>query len=52
MLSTLYKDERCGKLALYPFLEKVYMERILQKAEVSARAHAANEWVGFGAVGG
>lgn len=34
MLATLYKDERCSKLPLYPFLEKVYMERILQKAEV------------------
>ena len=36
MLATLYKDERCSKLPLYPFLGKVYLERILQKAEVSA----------------
>lgn len=34
MLATLYKDERCAKLALFPFLEKVYLERILQAAEV------------------
>ena len=30
------QDERCAKLPVYPFLEKVYMERILQKAEVGA----------------
>lgn len=34
MLATLYKDERCAKLPVFPFLEKVYMERMLQKAEV------------------
>lgn len=38
MLATLYKDERCAKLPLYPFLEKVYLERILQAAEVEAFA--------------
>ncbi|EFN55852.1 hypothetical protein CHLNCDRAFT_48784 [Chlorella variabilis] len=38
MLATLYKDERCAKLALYPFLEKVYLERILGTAEVEAFA--------------
>ena len=38
MLATLYKDERCAKMPLYPFLEKVFLERILQKAEVRARA--------------
>jgi hypothetical protein len=37
MLATLYKDERCARLALFPFLEKVYLERILQAAEVRAR---------------
>ena len=36
MLATLYKDERCAKLPLYAFLEKVFLERILQKAEVGA----------------
>ena len=36
MLATLYKDERCARLALFPFLEKVYLERILQAAEVRA----------------
>lgn len=34
LLATLCKDERCAKLPVYPFLEKVYMERILGKAEV------------------
>jgi len=34
VLATLHKDERCGKLALYPILQKVYMERILQPQEV------------------
>lgn len=29
MLATLYKDERTAKLDVFPFLEKVYMERIL-----------------------
>ncbi|KAI3437752.1 hypothetical protein D9Q98_000200 [Chlorella vulgaris] len=38
ILSTLYKDERCTKLMLYPFLEKVYLERILRAAEVEAFA--------------
>ena len=31
MLSTLYKDERSAKLPIFPFLEKVYLERILRK---------------------
>lgn len=38
MLATLYKDERCTKLAVFPFLEKVYLERILQAAEVESFA--------------
>lgn len=29
MLSTLYKDERTARQPLYPFLQKVYLERIL-----------------------
>ena len=42
MLATLYKDERCARLPPYPFLEKVFLERILQKGEVRAgRAHGA-----------
>lgn len=31
MLSQLYKDERSAKLPVFPFLEKVYLERILRK---------------------
>lgn len=38
MLSTLYKDERCTRLDVYPFLEKVYLERILRPQEVEAFA--------------
>lgn len=33
-LATLYKDERSSKLDIYPILEKMYMERVLRKAEV------------------
>mmetsp|Transcript_11246 Transcript_11246/g.13285 ORF Transcript_11246/g.13285 Transcript_11246/m.13285 type:complete len:397 (-) Transcript_11246:32-1222(-) len=35
-LATLYKDERCSHLEVYPILEKVYLERILQAPEVEA----------------
>lgn len=38
VLATLYKDERCAQLAIFPMLEKVYMERILRRAEVDAFA--------------
>jgi COP9 signalosome complex subunit 4 len=38
VLATLYKDERCARLPLYPFLEKVYLERILEPAEVESFA--------------
>eukprot|EP00271_Cylindrocystis_brebissonii_P006454 TRINITY_DN19246_c0_g1_i1.p1 TRINITY_DN19246_c0_g1~~TRINITY_DN19246_c0_g1_i1.p1 ORF type:complete len:415 (+),score=118.90 TRINITY_DN19246_c0_g1_i1:221-1465(+) len=38
MLATLYKDERCSKLKIYPILQKVYLERILGKAEVDSFA--------------
>jgi hypothetical protein len=31
MLATLYKDERSSRLDVYPFLEKVYLERILRR---------------------
>jgi len=34
VLATLYKDERCSKLKIYPILQKVYLERILRKPEV------------------
>ena len=36
VLAMLYKDERCSKLDLFPILQKVYMERILQPAEVAS----------------
>eukprot|EP00775_Hariotina_reticulata_P005247 gene5247-5482_t len=36
MLSQLYKDERSASLPVWPFLEKVYLERILRKEEVEA----------------
>ena len=35
MLANLYKDERCARLPVFPFLEKVYLERILRQQEVS-----------------
>eukprot|EP00252_Welwitschia_mirabilis_P006340 TRINITY_DN17193_c0_g2_i1.p1 TRINITY_DN17193_c0_g2~~TRINITY_DN17193_c0_g2_i1.p1 ORF type:complete len:402 (+),score=73.31 TRINITY_DN17193_c0_g2_i1:71-1276(+) len=38
MLATLYKDERCSKLKVYPILQKVYLERILRKPEIDAFA--------------
>lgn len=34
MLATLYKDERSAQLDVFPFLEKVYLERILRREEV------------------
>ncbi|XP_058081359.1 COP9 signalosome complex subunit 4-like [Magnolia sinica] len=38
VLATLYKDERCSKLKIYPILQKVYLERILHKPEIDAFA--------------
>ncbi|KXZ48200.1 hypothetical protein GPECTOR_29g107 [Gonium pectorale] len=39
MLAALYKDERSSRLGdLYPFLQKVYLERILDRSEVEAFA--------------
>ncbi|KAM2995111.1 hypothetical protein FF2_042112 [Malus domestica] len=38
VLATLYKDERCSKLKIYPILQKVYLERILRKPETEAFA--------------
>lgn len=32
MLATLYKDEATARLSVFPFLEKVFMERILKKS--------------------
>lgn len=33
MLASLYKDERSSRLDVFPFLEKVYLERILGRFE-------------------
>eukprot|EP01132_Coremiostelium_polycephalum_P002263 gene2263-2786_t len=35
MLATLYKDERSQQLDVYPMLEKMYLERVLRKSEVT-----------------
>lgn len=36
VLANLYKDERTRALPAFPFLEKVYLEHILRREEVSA----------------
>mmetsp|Transcript_38359 Transcript_38359/g.95192 ORF Transcript_38359/g.95192 Transcript_38359/m.95192 type:complete len:405 (-) Transcript_38359:261-1475(-) len=36
VLATLYKDDRCAALPIFPMMEKVYLERILRAAEVEA----------------
>ncbi|KAG2441204.1 hypothetical protein HYH02_010048 [Chlamydomonas schloesseri] len=38
MLAALYKDERSSRLEVFPFLQKVYLERILDRSEVEAFA--------------
>ncbi|KAF8024352.1 hypothetical protein BT93_F1516 [Corymbia citriodora subsp. variegata] len=38
VLATLYKDERCSTLKIYPILQKVYLEKILRKPEIDAFA--------------
>jgi len=43
MLATLYKDERCSRLDIFPTLEKMYLERILRKAEVQKFAEGLKE---------
>ncbi|XP_078435454.1 proteasome component (PCI) domain protein isoform X2 [Wolffia australiana] len=43
VLATLYKDERCSKLKIYPILQKVYLERILRKPEIDAFAQELKE---------
>eukprot|EP01113_Clastostelium_recurvatum_P013710 TRINITY_DN17328_c0_g1_i1.p1 TRINITY_DN17328_c0_g1~~TRINITY_DN17328_c0_g1_i1.p1 ORF type:complete len:419 (-),score=82.18 TRINITY_DN17328_c0_g1_i1:146-1375(-) len=35
MLATLYKDERSQRIDIYPVLEKMYLERVLRKAEIA-----------------
>ena len=34
VLAKLYKDERCARLPLFPFLQKVFLDRILTRGEV------------------
>lgn len=34
VLANLYKDERCARLPVFSFLERVYLERILRRQEV------------------
>ncbi len=34
VLANLYKDERSARLPVFPFLQKVYLERILRRDEV------------------
>ena len=41
VLANLYKDERAPRLPVFPFLQKVYLERILRRDEVRGAAHAA-----------
>ena len=38
VLATLYKDERTARLPVFPFLERVYLERVLRPEEVAAFA--------------
>ena len=40
VLANLYKDERCARLPVFSFLEKVYLERILRRQEVRLRLAA------------
>jgi len=43
VLATLYKDERSSKLSNFDILEKMYLERVLRKAEVQAFAKDLKE---------
>jgi len=43
MLATLYKDERSSKLDIFPTLEKMFLERVLRKAEVQKFAEGLKE---------
>jgi len=38
MLAKLYKDERCARLPIFAILEKMYLERVLQKDLVQSFA--------------
>ena len=42
VLANLYKDERTRALPVFPFLEKVYLERILRREEVLYTSRAAD----------
>lgn len=43
MLATLLRDARCAELELWPLLEKVHRERMLEPAEVAAFARGLQE---------
>ena len=44
ILANLYKDERTAALPIFPFLKKVYLERILRQDEVcSPFSHPVRE---------
>jgi hypothetical protein len=40
VLANLYKDERASRLPVFPFLQKVYLERILRRDEVCCSLRA------------
>lgn len=35
MLATLFKDERCQMLPAYSILEKMYLDRIIRRSELT-----------------
>ena len=43
ILANLYKDERTRSLPIFPFLQKVYLERILRQDEVRPHFTAVAE---------
>ena len=47
ILANLYKDERTRALPIFPFLQKVYLERILRQEEVCAPLGIADSCAGI-----
>ena len=35
MLATLYKDERCQQLSCFNILEKMYLDRLIKRTELT-----------------
>lgn len=35
MLATLFKDERCSQLSTYAILEKMYLDQIIRKKDLT-----------------